>query len=66
MTEEEVREHLGPVNLRNVKEYPDKNVTAWFYSKDGGGAAGVYFQESKGKLVTYKMDFEAVKASEDE
>lgn len=66
MTEEEVRESLGPVNLRNVKEYPDKKVTAWFYRKEDGGAAGVYFQERKGKLVTYKLDFNAVNASDDE
>ena len=66
MTEDEVREVLGPVNLRNVKEYPDRNVTAWFYKRENGGAAGIYFQERKGKLVTYKFDFNAVNPEDGE
>ncbi|HVS02657.1 MAG TPA: hypothetical protein VMT16_07805 [Thermoanaerobaculia bacterium] len=45
MTPREVRDILGPVNLHNVVEYPEKNVEAWFYPKQGGGAAGVYFQK---------------------
>ena len=59
--EDQVREAIGPVNLRNLKEYPDNGVTAWFYLKEGGGAAGVYFREKNGKLVVYKADFNAVK-----
>jgi len=65
LDEDEVRELLGPVNLRNLKEYPDRGVTAWFYLKEGGGAAGVYFREKGGKLKVYKADFEAVKKEED-
>ncbi len=64
MTEDEVRSVLGQVNLRNIKPYEDKGVTAWFYPKDGGGAAGVWFKERKGHLVTYKMDFNAIKVNE--
>lgn len=60
MTEDEIREALGPVNLRNVKEYDDRGVIAWFYPKDGGGAAGVFFNEKKGQLVVYRTDFNAV------
>ncbi|MDY7091920.1 MAG: hypothetical protein SX243_03020 [Acidobacteriota bacterium] len=60
MTEDEIREALGPVNLRNVKEYDDRGVIAWFYPKDGGGAAGVFFNEKKGQLVVYKTDYNAV------
>ena len=56
-----MREVLGPVNLRNLKEYPDRGVTAWFYLKEAGGAAGVYFRKKGGKLTVYKADFEAVK-----
>ena len=62
MTENEVREALGPVNLRNVRPYEEKKVTAWFYPKEDGGAAGVWFEEKKGQLVAYKTDFNAVKA----
>ncbi len=63
-SEDEVREVLGPVNLRNVREYPDKGVFAWFYPKDGGGAAGVYFRKKGKSHVVYKTDFEAVKVQE--
>ncbi|MCH9650890.1 MAG: hypothetical protein K0U98_21885 [Deltaproteobacteria bacterium] len=64
LSEEEVRELLGPVNLRNVREYPDKGVIAWFYPKDGGGAAGVYFRKKSGAFAVYKTDFNAVKVEE--
>jgi tetratricopeptide (TPR) repeat protein len=63
MTEEEVREALGPVNVRNRHEYPGGRV-GWFYPKseeDGGGAAGVYFDD-KGKV--YKFEFTVPTADE--
>lgn len=60
MTEDEVREALGPVNLRNVKEYDERGVIAWFYPKEGGGAAGVFFETKQGQLKVYKTDFKAV------
>lgn len=68
MSQDEVRALLGPVNLRNIKEYPDKGVTAWFYKKEAGGASVVYF-EHKGKkpdqpLVAYQWKWDAVKADE--
>lgn len=63
MTEEEVRAVLGPVNLRNIKPYEERGVVAWFYPKDGGGAAGVFFNTKKGKLQVYKTDFSAVKVA---
>jgi hypothetical protein len=59
-TEEEVREVLGPVNLRNIKEYPEKNVVAWFYPKEDGGAAGVYFRKRGGTYKVYETNFTAV------
>ena len=66
MSEQEVRDTLGQVNLRNLKEYPDRGVTAWFYLKEDGGAAAVYFRKKRDQLVVYKADFNAVKKESDE
>jgi tetratricopeptide (TPR) repeat protein len=65
MSQDEVRELLGPVNLRNIREYPDKGVTSWFYTKENGGAAGVHYREQKGELRVYQSDFDAVKPPEE-
>jgi tetratricopeptide (TPR) repeat protein len=66
MTEAEVRNLLGQVNAYNIKEYPEKNVVAWFYPREGGAAAGVFFQKNKqGVYVAYQLNFEAVKAKEE-
>lgn len=64
MTEDEVREILGAVNLRNIREYPERNVTAWFYPKEDNGAAGVYFEKDKksGELRVYEAKYDAVEA----
>lgn len=63
MTQAEVRKLLGQPYHRNVKEYPDKKVTAWFYPKsDSGDAAGVWFNEKK---VVYQANFNAVSAAGD-
>lgn len=63
MSEDEVREQIGQVNLRNIRKYPEKGVVAWFYPKDGGGAAGVYFEKNKksGEYRVYEAKFDAVK-----
>ncbi len=61
MTQDEVRGLLGSVNPRNVREHPDQGVVAWFYSKEGGGAAGVYFRKDRGQFLVYQLDFDAVK-----
>ena len=63
MTEDEVRQQIGQVNLRNIRKYPEKGVVAWFYPKDGGGAAGVYFDKDKksGEYRVYEAKFDAVK-----
>jgi hypothetical protein len=61
MTQDEVRAILGQVNLRNVRDYPERNVVAWFYSKEAGGAAAVFFEKKGDQFVVYKVDFEAVK-----
>jgi hypothetical protein len=63
MAIEEVVAALGRPLARNIKEYPERKVTAWFYPKDeGGDAAGVFFTEKAGKTVVYQLDFNAVKA----
>lgn len=64
MSQDEVREVLGQVMPRNVQEYPERNVVAWFYRKEAGGAAGVFFKEKKkgqGDWVVYNLDYNAVK-----
>lgn len=63
MTQDKVRELLGQVNLRNIREYPDRNVVAWFYATaEGGDAAAVWFREDKksGDQVVYQIKYEAV------
>lgn len=63
MSPEQVKAILGQVNLHNIREYPDRNVVAWFYpTNEAGGAAAVWFRESKktGELEAYQIKFEAV------
>jgi hypothetical protein len=60
MTEAEVKAALGVPLARNMKHYPDKKITAWFYPKsETGDAAGIWFNE---KGVAYQVNFDAVKA----
>lgn len=69
MSEAEVRALLGPVNLRNVKEYPERHVVAWFYKKADGGAAAVYFDTGRKKDATpkvYDTKYDAIAASGEE
>lgn len=64
MNEAEVRGLLGQVNLHNVREYPDREVVAWFYpTAEDGSAAAVWFQPEKksGEMQVYQSKFEAVK-----
>jgi tetratricopeptide (TPR) repeat protein len=63
MTQDEVRQALGQVNLYNVREYEDRDVTAWFYpTAEGGYAAAVWFRENKksGELEVYQIKYDAV------
>lgn len=59
MTQDQVREMLGPVNLRNVRDYEENQAVAWFYPRDDrGAAAAVWFNKNrKGEYVVYQMDF---------
>ncbi len=61
MTKDEVRKLLGQVKHTNVREFPDDDVVGWFYRKEVGGAAGVYFKESRGKMLVYNTDYDAIK-----
>lgn len=68
MTEAEVRAVLGQVNLHNIKPFPDRKVTAWFYpTADNGAAAAVWFEEKKdGTNKVYRLNFKEVKSREEE
>ena len=66
MGPEEVKALLGPVNLRNIREFREEKMLAWFYPTDeGGGTARVLFREDqpKGKLFVYRTNFEEVKSA---
>lgn len=63
MTEGEVVAAIGRPLGRNIKEYPEKKVTAWFYpTNEAGDASGVFFHEKDGKKTAYEMKLEAVKS----
>jgi tetratricopeptide (TPR) repeat protein len=62
MSEAEVVAALGRPLSRNIREYPEKKVSAWFYPKnDTGEAAGVFFTDKK---TVYSTDFDAVKRTD--
>lgn len=61
MTADQVRTLLGPPNANDVREYPERRVTAWFYARDGKGAAAAVWLEKKGdRQVVYEADFDAL------
>ena len=61
MTQDEVRALLGQPNLRDVRDFPDRGITAWFYTKDADGrAAAVWFAKAKGATAVYMADFDAI------
>jgi tetratricopeptide (TPR) repeat protein len=61
MTPDQVRLLLGPPNANDVREYPERGVTAWFYAKDAkGGAAAVWFETKGGRQAVYEVDFDAL------
>jgi outer membrane protein assembly factor BamE (lipoprotein component of BamABCDE complex) len=63
MSENEVVAAIGRPLTRNIKDYPAKKITAWFYPKDDeGNAAGVFYQKKGDQDVVYKADFNFVKA----
>jgi hypothetical protein len=63
MGETDIRRVLGQANLHNIREYPDKDVVAWFYpTTEDGKAAAVWFQPDKetGVLEVYQIKFKAI------
>jgi tetratricopeptide (TPR) repeat protein len=61
MTQAEVRRLLGPPNLADVRDYPERGVTAWFYPKDASGAAAaVWFRKGEVATEAYQLDFDAI------
>jgi tetratricopeptide (TPR) repeat protein len=61
MEPDAVRRLLGAPNLNNVRDYPERGVTGWFYPRDASGnAAAVWFHQEDGKTVVYLADFDAV------
>lgn len=57
MSGDEVKQLLGTVNPHNRREYPDRDVEAWFYRKEEG-IAGVYFEQQADGLRVYRTEFE--------
>lgn len=58
MGRDEVREVLGPVNLRNVRDYQDQGVLLWVYPKNAEKeAAGVYFRQRDGRYQVYRTEY---------
>jgi len=66
MTQMDVRLAIGTVSRHNFREYPEKNVIAWFYRREDKGAAGVWFDQKDGELKVYRSDFNAIEAPETE
>lgn len=66
MTQDEIRENLGQVKHSNVRDYEDQGVQAWFYKKEDGGAAGVFFKKKGGEWKVYKLDFKAAERQVEE
>jgi tetratricopeptide (TPR) repeat protein len=62
MTPAAVRALLGPPNLHNVRDYPQRSLVAWFYPKDEtGAAAAVWFQRiANAPGPVFQADFDAV------
>lgn len=62
MTQGEVRDTLGQVNLRNIRDYEEGERIAWFYVREQKGyAAGVFFERNDdGSYTVYSTDFDAV------
>ncbi|MEO1366396.1 MAG: hypothetical protein AAFX50_04405 [Acidobacteriota bacterium] len=64
MTQAEVRGLLGTVKNTNVREFTEQNRIGWFYRKEDGGAAGVYFREKtqgSDDWIVEISDFDAIK-----
>jgi hypothetical protein len=64
MSADQVRALLGPPNANDVREYPERGVTGWFYARDARGAAAAVWLKKKGDgQVVYEVDFDALPAA---
>jgi hypothetical protein len=62
MTADQVRALLGPPNVHDIREYPERGVTGWFYARDAkGAAAAVWFEKKGDRQVVYEVDFDAIR-----
>lgn len=62
MAEREVVAAVGRPMPANIREFPEKRITAWYYPKnEQGEAAGVYFNDKK---IAYSTDFNAKKKAQ--
>lgn len=67
MNRKQVQEVLGTVNQRNVRDYPEKGLQAWYFPKDEeGNAAAVFFRKKGDGFEVYRTDFDAVKKQDEE
>ncbi len=62
MTADQVLALLGPVNLHDRRDLPQRGLIAWFYPRDAsGGAAAVWFKRVDGHPgAVFQTDFDAV------
>ncbi len=61
MTDRQVQEILGPATSANRREYPEKNVVAWYYPKSPeGDAAAVWMRKKDDHFEVYQTQFDAV------
>lgn len=66
MSQDEVLKLLGPVRKINVHEFTEQKRIGWFYRKEDGGNAGIYFKEAtegSGEWVVESMNFDAQPAA---
>jgi len=63
MTEQEVRRELGQVKHQNIRKYEDGKVIAWFYPRQAGAAAAVFYRPRDGQFKVDSVNFDAVKSS---
>lgn len=63
MSEDQVTELLGKVYHQYVQKFAEKGVLAWFYRREDGGTAAVYFREKNDDNQVYETDFNAKEAA---
>lgn len=66
MSEAKVRELIGICNTNYIKQYPENNTVGWFYPREDGGTAAVYFKKDGDKKTVMRTNYDAVKAPTEE